>query len=410
MTLPFEVLLGISLLFCAAQLLATWRHVRPTAKRLYQSPHEPESATTAPSLPVSILKPIAGLEDGLASNLESFFRQNYPAFELVFCFQDPSDPALRLVRDLSGHHPDVDVQIVVSGYRGGLNPKVCNLIPGYQRARHELILISDANVSVSPGYLTEAVSHLRDPRVGLVSHVVRGVGGRTLGADLDNGYLNSFIVGSVTLLARLGHSCVIGKSMLMRRRDLEALGGLESVQDYLAEDYILAQRTRAAGRTVVISAAPVDRVAMRGGVRAFTRRYTRWNAMRRTIAGPAYAVEILANPTFLAAALVGVTLAAGGPERPTIVMAGMAVGVKMALDAGSQILLGAPLRPRHVFLTPVRDLLLAYAWAAGYWNRSVSWRGTRVSLGRGSRLSRTMELPTPVCFPGGEEPAPPQVV
>lgn len=365
-------------------------------------------APVGPAPPVSILKPITGLEDRLGSNLESFFHLSYPAFELVFCFQDPSDPALQLVRNLARRHPDVDAQIVVGDYRGGLNPKVRNLIPGYRRARHELILISDANVSVSPGYLTEAVSHLRDPRVGLVSHVVRGVGGRTLGADLDNGYLNSFIVGSVTLLDRLGLSCVIGKSMLMRRRDLEELGDLESVQDYLAEDYILAQRIRAAGRTVVISAAPVDRVAVRGGVRAFTRRYTRWNAMRRTIAGPAYALEILANPTLLAATLVGVTLAGGGPERPTIVMAGIAVAIKMALDAGSQLLLGAALKPRHVLLTPVRDLLLAYAWAAGYWSRSVSWRGTKVTLGRGSRLSSATELPAPACFTPAEEPAPSQ--
>lgn len=405
MTLPFEVLLAVSLLFCALQLMATWRHLRALPGCRSESPHERE-ATGAPTPPVSILKPIAGLEDRLASNLESFFRLSYPFFELVFCFQDPSDPALPLVRGLARRHPGVDVQIVVGNYRRGLNPKVCNLIPGYRRARHELILISDANVTVSPGYLTEAVSHMRDPRVGLVSHVVRGVGGRTLGADLDNGYLNTFILGSVTLLDRLGLSCVIGKSMLMRRSDLEDLGGLESVQDYLAEDYILAQRTRAAGRTVVISATPVDRVAVRGGVRAFTRRYTRWNAMRRTIAGPAYTLEILANPTLFAAILVGVTLAGGGPERPTIVMAGIAVAFKMALDTGSQLLVGAPLRPRHVFLTPVRDLLLAYAWAAGYWNRSVTWRGTRVALGRRSRLSRTAELPAPTGHAPAEEPAP----
>ncbi|MHB8870299.1 MAG: ceramide glucosyltransferase [Thermoleophilia bacterium] len=387
MTLPFETLLVVSLLFCGLQLLATWRHLRSPRKRPSAGSHTPE-ASREMLPPVSILKPISGLEDRLAANLESFFRLKYPAYELVFCFQDPSDPALPLVRAHVRRHPDVDAQIVVGNYRGGLNPKVCNLIPGYQSARHELILISDANVSVSPRYLTEAVSHLRDPRVGLVSHVVRGVGGRTLGADLDNGCLNTFIVGSVSLLYKLGYSCVIGKSMLIRRRDLEELDGLESLQDYLAEDFILAQRMRAAGRTVVISAAPVDRVAVSGGARAFTRRYIRWNAMRRTIAGPAYALEILANPTFLAMVLVGVTLATGGPERPTIVMAAIAVGAKMALDAGSQLLLGTPLKPRHVFLTPVRDLLLAYAWAAGFWSRSVTWRGTRVSLGPGSLLSR----------------------
>lgn len=405
MTLPLEILLAFSLVFCAFQLLAAWSSLHGARRRRSSSTPPAHPSDSAPPA-VSILKPISGLEDRLGTNLESFFHLRYPAYELVFCFQDPADPALPLVRGLAGCHPRVDTQIVVGDHREGLNPKVRNLIPGYRRSRHELILISDANVAVSPGYLAEAVSHLRDPRVGLVSHLVRGVGGRTLGADLDNGYLNTFILGSVTLLDRVGLSCVIGKSMLMRRSHLEDMGGLESVRDLLAEDYVLAQRTRQAGRRVVISGSPVDRVAVTGGVRPFLRRYTRWNAMRRTIAGPAYALEIVANPTFLAAVLAGATLAGTGPERPTIVIAGVGIGVKMALDACSQLLLGVRLRPRHVFLTPLRDLLCAYAWAAGYWNRSVDWRGAKVALGKGSRLSAAEPTPSSAARFPAEGPAP----
>ncbi len=383
MIAALEILLLISMTFVVVQFVATWRHLAVPTRSKGTPARTPGREWTPP---VSILKPITGWEDGLQANLETFIHQDYPDYEIIFCLQDADDPAVTLLRELQLRHPARSLSIVVGDYSQGLNPKICNLIPGYRRARNDLVLISDANVSVHAGYLREAVSHMRDPGVGLVSHVVRGAQGATLGADLDNGYLNSFIVGSVALFDRLGISCVIGKSMLMRRRDLEALGGLEVVQDYLAEDFALAARFARAGLRVVISPSPVDRVAIYTGVLTFLRRYTRWSAMRRTISGPMYLLEPLANPTAIAVALAAAAVAGWGPANPTIAVAGAAVGLKMAFDAGSQILMGAPLRARHVLLTPLRDLLLLYIWAAGYRTRTITWRSTRLHVGRGSRL------------------------
>ncbi|HZK48129.1 MAG TPA: ceramide glucosyltransferase [Thermoleophilia bacterium] len=384
MITTLEILLLVSITFAAAQFAAAWRHL--------SRPGGPSSGCAPPrgnedwTPPVSILKPITGFEDGLRANLETFLHLDYPDYEIVFCLQDPEDPALPLLKELRAQHPRRDVSIVVSDYSGGLNPKICNLIPGYDRARRDLVLVSDANVRVRPDYLREAVSHMRDPHVGLVTHVVRGAKGTALGADLDNGYLNSFVVGAVALFDLVGISCVIGKSMLMRRRDLERLGGLEAVQDYLAEDFALSARFKRAGFKVVISPYPVDRVAMRGDVRSFVRRYTRWNTMRRTIAGPAYLFEALANPSAIAVALVAAAVFGLGPDNPTIFIAGAAVGVKMALDAGTQILFGVPVRAREVLLAPMRDLILFYVWAAGLCSRTISWRNTKLVVGRGSRL------------------------
>jgi ceramide glucosyltransferase len=108
--------------------------------------------------------------------------------------------------------------------------------------------------------------------------------------------------------------------------------------------------------------------------------------MRRTISGPVYMLEPLANPTAIAVALAAAAIAGFGPDNPTSAIAGAAVGLKMALDAGTQILLGAPLRARHVLLTPLRDFLLVYVWAAGFWSRTITWRGKRLVVGRGSKL------------------------
>lgn len=382
MTLVFEILLTVSLVFCCAQVVAAWLHRRPSFKA-----RPVAGRAAAESLPpVSILKPLCGLDDRLAENLESFCGLDYPSYELIFCLQDPADEALPLARELRARYPDVEISIIVGDYRDALNPKVANLIPGYRIAQHGLVLVSDANVRVAPGYLTEAVSHLEDPRVALVSHLVRGTGTGTFGAALDNGYLNGFVFGSVSLLERLGTSCVIGKSMLMRREDLERIGGFEAVQGFLAEDFMLATLFKRNGRRVVISPMPVDRLCTSQDTRGFLRRYIRWNAMRRTISSLGYALEPLANPTFLALGLLGVAAATGDVTNRALVLSGSAVAAKMALDAGLATLLGATPRIREMPLTVVRDMLLIWAWIAGYLTRDITWKGATLSIARDTRL------------------------
>ena len=125
----------------------------------------------------------------------------------------------------------------------GLNPKVNNLIPAYRTAKYEYILISDSNVMVGKNYLREIVKPIEDPEAGLVSNLIKGVGGYTVGSVFENLHLNSFIMGSVCFLDRfLKMPCVVGKSMLMRKSDLEAIGGFNAVKDVLAEDYIIGKK------------------------------------------------------------------------------------------------------------------------------------------------------------------------
>jgi ceramide glucosyltransferase len=180
----------------------------------------------------------------------------------------------------------------------GLNPKVNNLIPAYRKARHPFVLISDSNVMVD-----------RTPRnyaacagpVGGARNLIRGVGGchRAL---LENLHLNSFIIGSVSFLDRfLGMPCVIGKSMLMKKDDLEALGGLMAFKDILAEDFIIGREMHRLGRKVVLSSHLVNNVNEYWDVKRFLNRHTRWGKLRWQIGGAKYFSELLANPVFIAA-------------------------------------------------------------------------------------------------------------
>ncbi len=369
-----EFLVAASLSACLLQLWCVWRTVRKARLVGRREDFTP---------PVSIMKPLKGVDDRLLDNLASFCRLDYPKYEIVFCLQSPSDPALRVVNRVRELFPEREISVVIGGYRAGMNPKVNNMIPGYEKTRYPFVLISDSNVSAGPGYLGEAIAHFRDPAVGLVNHLVRGTGGRSAGARLDNGHLNTFILGSICLLDRmLGMPCVVGKSMLMRKRDLDALGGLNAVKDFLAEDYTLGRMFRKAGKRVIVSGQAVDAVNVYRGVRQFLSRHARWNRMRLSIAGPAYLLEILTNPIFLLLPL----LAWSGCDVESLCVAGFVAVCKPVLDAAMHALVGAPVRLREVALGPVRDLLAAGIFFSAFFSRKVEWRGRRLRISRGSRL------------------------
>jgi len=359
MILFMEFLVAASLSYCFLQLWCLWRSVKEARRNRCREDFTP---------PVSILKPLKGVDDRLFDNLASFCRLDYPKYVIVFCLQSSSDPALRVVNRIRELFPEREISVVVGDYRAGMNPKVNNMIPGYVKTRYPFVLISDSNVSARPGYLREAVSHFCNPEVGLVSHLVKGVGGRSAGARLDNGHLNTFIMGSICILDRMfGITCVVGKSMLMRKRDLEALGGLKSVKDFLAEDYTLGRMFRKAGKRVVISGQAVEAVSVHRGIRQFLSRHARWNRMRLSIAGPAYPLEILANPCFLLLPLV----AGSGGSRESLCVAGFVAVCKLLLDAAMHALAGAPVRLREIALGPVRDLLAAGVFFSAFFSRKV---------------------------------------
>lgn len=153
--------------------------------------------------PVSILKPLKGLDDNLFDNLESFCKQDYPEYEIIFSLQDANDPAYKVARKIKEKYPLKDISLIVERCAEGLNPKVNNLIPAYKMAKYEHILISDSNILVERNYLREIAGHMEDPAVGLVSNLIKGVGGLSVGSVFENLHINSFVMGSVCFLAKI---------------------------------------------------------------------------------------------------------------------------------------------------------------------------------------------------------------
>jgi ceramide glucosyltransferase len=357
---------------------------------------KPDSKTAAHNTdhlpPVSILKPLKGLDDNLFDNLESFCNQDYPSYEVIFSLQDFNDPAYKVAKKVQDKYPDRNISIIVEKCNAGFNPKVNNLIPAYRKARHPYVLISDSNVMVDRNYLREITRHISDPSVGLVSNLIHGVGGRSIGAILENLHLNSFIVGSVSFLDRfMGMPCVIGKSMLMKKVDLETLGGLAAFKDILAEDFIIGREMQRSGKKVVLSNYLVSNVNEYWDIKRFLNRHTRWGKLRWKIGGPKYISELLTNPVFMATLPVLLK----GPSRETLSFAALIGLIKVLGDSllGRKIEASAAHTSLHkqsplvYFLAPVKDLFIGILWFVPILSSTVVWRGNRYVIGHDSRLS-----------------------
>ncbi len=238
----FYFFAGLSMIGLVAYGFQIWA-IRSAMKANGKGPDTDKASLPSAQPGVSVLKPLKGLDDNLFDNIESICLQEYPAYEIIFSLQDYNDPAYKVARKVKEKYPEKDISIIIEQCNAGLNPKVNNLIPAYTAAKYEHILISDSNVMPEKGYITEIMKHMADPQVGLVSNLIKGVGGRSVGSILENIHLNSFIMGSVCFLdSFLKMPCVVGKSMLMRKKDLEEIGGFRAVKDVLAEDYIIGKK------------------------------------------------------------------------------------------------------------------------------------------------------------------------
>jgi ceramide glucosyltransferase len=329
--------------------------------------------------PVSVLKPLCGADPSLEECLESFFTQTHPDFQLVFGVERGDDPALAVVSRLRERHPDVAARVVVGGGVVGHNPKVRNLRAMLPHAAHDLVLISDSNVRAPRGYLSAmAAARVADPSVGIVTNLFVGAGGRGLGSALESVQLGGFCALGVALPSALGDVTVVGKSMLVSRRELDALGGIARVADVLAEDYVLGKVYQHAGRRVAISPVVLDNVLGAAGLAAFWRRHVRWAMMRFHLRPFAYALEPLTSPL----AVLPFAWALLGPWALAWAAATLAVRdvvPSIALKGGREL-------HRPLLFGWARELVALAMWAVAPLHRHVSWRGNRVRVGAGTLL------------------------
>ena len=344
---------------------------------------------SGPTPPITVLKPVKGLEEGLYENLASIARQDYPDYEILVGAEDALDPALDIARQVQADHPGARIRIRAGSRRLGLNPKVNLLAALAERAEHDHLLVSDSNVRVDPRYLRETAAELADPGVGLVTNALVGGGADRIGGVLESLQLNSFVVAGASLVrAAGGRVCVIGKSMLFRRTDLDRLGGFWAVRNVLAEDYLVGRLFERAGYRVALSPHLVTTVNAGWTLQQFANRHLRWAQMRRRLSWPAYLGELLLNPVLW----IALSLCTLAMERRDLAVRLLSLGLSgIALKCASDVLLWRRLRGElpplaHVALIPLKDLLMAGLWLLGAFRRTVNWRGTLLRIETGSTL------------------------
>jgi ceramide glucosyltransferase len=349
--------------------------------------------------PVSILKPLRGVDPEIWESFRSHCGQDYPDFELIFGVSDRDDPAIELVRKLQSEYPNRQIKLIVCQKILGTNVKVSNLVQMLPAARHEILLVNDSDIRVPRDYLSCVVAPLAGEgaratlahatQVGLVTCLYRGIAGKTLGSRLEAlGIATDFVPG--VLSARVlegGIHFALGSTMVFRKADLASIGGFEALLDYLADDYELGRRIAAQGKRVELSDVTVDTFLPAYSFRQFLDHQMRWWRTIRDARRGGYAGLLL---TFGLPWAIATVLAARGAAWAWALFAAT-VAARLTVGLGTAIAVLKDRQPlTNIFLLPVRDLLAPVLWAAGLIGNRIHWRGDVFTLKDG-RLARVSQ-------------------
>jgi ceramide glucosyltransferase len=332
--------------------------------------------------PLTLLKPVYGLEQGLEERLQSACLQDYPDYQVIFCIQRPDDPALPVVRRLEAEFPD-RAEVVVADVRAGPNGKVNNLLGAMPRVRHDILVISDSDVELRPDYLRTIVGPLVDSAIGGVCTLFKNAGAKSLYEKLELLTINADFIPSVifTEESRAAVFC-LGPSVALRRRTLERMGGLEALSDYLAEDFEIGRRVWANGERLALVPYVVDAMVDLDSWRAWWTHQVYWDQNTRAANPVGFFATILtrALPFALLLALLRALDPAG-----VAVLAG-AVVVRLGTSAATLGRLGDREGLAALAWLPLRDVAGLLTWALAFTNRTVVWRGVRFEVRRDGRM------------------------
>jgi ceramide glucosyltransferase len=337
--------------------------------------------------PVSLLKPLDGAEPNLEAHIESFFNQNYPYFEILFCARSATDAGLEIARSISARYPHIPARFLSTGEVTYINAKVSSLELMDAAARHDIFIISDSDVRVAPNYIREVIAPFADEKVGAVTCLYRGVADQGLWSMLEAAGMSVEMTSGV-LTANLleGMKFALGPTMAVRRSCVQRMGGFGVLGPYCSDDFLLGAQVAAQGKTVVLSHHVIDHIILNLSFAASLRHQIRWMKSTRFSRplGHLGTALTFSVPFGFLACLTGIAM-----HRPIFGLSLLAYSVvnRMILAAlvGSQAVQERHL-PRTILLYPVRDFLGFCCWAASYLGSTILWRGRRYRLSRGGLM------------------------
>jgi ceramide glucosyltransferase len=333
--------------------------------------------TDAP--PITIIRPVCGIDNFVETTLRSTFALDYPNYEIVFCAASVRDPVITLVNDLIAEHPHIPAKLLIGDERISANPKLNNVLKGWRAAANDRIVMADSNVLMPRDYLQRLLATWR-PDTGLVSAPPIGSHPHGFWAQMECTFLNTYQARWQYAADTIGLGFAQGKTLFYRRSDIEAAGGLRLLAAEAAEDAASTKIVRAGGRRVRLVDAPFQQPLGQRPRADVWSRQVRWARLRRDSFPLFYCLEASSGAVLPLMAVVFIA-AAGGHS---VVAAAAAF---LTLWYGAEMLLAATagwhlpmLYPLHAML---RDVLLPVLWIEGWRRGEFEWRGNAMSVDDG---------------------------
>jgi ceramide glucosyltransferase len=353
------VLVG-SLVFCILQVLAAIRYLRMQAPQLERTE------------PISILKPLAGLDLDLESNLRTFFEQDYPAFEILFAVRNEKDPAAHIVEQLRQEYPNVPSRLVITGEPPYPNAKVFSLEKMLGAAVNDLVIMSDSDIRVTSTLLQTAAAEFQDPHLGVATCPYRAVPGQSFWSRLEATGMNTDFWGGA-LVARMleGMRFAVGPTIIARRHVLQSIGGITRFKDYLAEDFVIGQFAAEAGHGVILSSYVIEHHIGSATFRENMAHRIRWARSTRRSRPAGYVGQLFTMP-FPIALIVCAVSPLWWPVLP--------VALAFRVVAGYMVSARVLRTKLNWALLPIEDVIAFLFWIAGFFGNTISWRGRKYRL------------------------------
>jgi ceramide glucosyltransferase len=331
--------------------------------------------------PVSILKPVHGVDFASYENYVSFCTQDYPEYEILFAVNEESDPALPLVQRLIADHPQRRIALLIGAEYLGANRKVNNLARLTREAQYEVLALSDGDVRVGPKYLRNVVAPLRDSNVGAATSFYRAIVQDNLYAELEAvGASSDFFAGVLMAAWTEGVKFALGASIATTKTWVRQIGGFQAIAAFLADDYEIGRRITQSGGRVVLSHETVSTMYPVQTLRGFWEHQLRWARTVRLCRPASYAALLFTQglPWAIAAALVA--------PAPWIVasylLAYLILRLAMAWLVGVSVVGDEVLR-RRLWLVPVWDAIHFVVWAVSFASNHVVWGNVEYVIDRG---------------------------
>jgi ceramide glucosyltransferase len=333
---------------------------------------------------VSILKPLCGAEPRLYECLRSFCNQAWPHLQIVFGVRDAADPAVAVVRRLQHEFPTLDLALVLDGTHHGSNAKVSNLINIMAVAKHDYLIIVDSDIRVEPGYVHKVVAPLLDDRVGIVTCPYVGRPLPDLWSQLGAQFINGWFVPSVFVAALFGsRAFAFGATIALRRKVLDAIGGLPAIANQLADDYRLGELTRELGLRTVLSEVVVETVVEERSLQDLLGHELRWLRTIKAVRPIGYSLCFVSFA--VPVALIGVALAGGA--RLSVMALAITALLRLIMH-----LYWSPAGERstwtRLWAVPLHDCALFGVWWWGFLGQRVHWGKASFHLAEDGSVSR----------------------